>query len=233
MKSLAEQPPRVRVLLAILQTGGVVLMLGAILFGSAGTFDWPRAWMLLVVFAVCGLITAITLNLKIPGLMDERRKKHENVKRWDRILVRAFTAMYFPMFILCGLTVRLDWAEMPMAMSVIGLLLIPMFYGLITWAPLVNNHLEYHVRIQTDRDHTVCDRGPYRAIRHPAYAGLVLFFLGVPVSLGSWWGLLPGLVAVCVIAVRTVLEERTLRAELPGYEDYMRRVRYRWIPGVW
>ena len=111
--------------------------------------------------------------------------------------------------------------------------MIVVFFWLITWAPLANAHLETYVRIQTERDHRVCDTGPYRFIRHPAYVGLALFFVALPISLGSLWGLVPGTAAVALLIIRTALEDRTLQRELPGYAAYAQRVRFRWIPGVW
>jgi protein-S-isoprenylcysteine O-methyltransferase Ste14 len=89
------------------------------------------------------------------------------------------------------------------------------------------------VRIQTDRGHTVCDTGPYRFVRHPGYVGLILQAVGVPILLGSFWALIPGVAAAVLISIRTSFEDRTLRAELPGYVDYVQRVRWRLIPGIW
>jgi protein-S-isoprenylcysteine O-methyltransferase Ste14 len=103
----------------------------------------------------------------------------------------------------------------------------------MTWAPLVNRHLETYIRIQKDREHNVCDKGPYRYIRHPAYSGLILLFISIPVSLGSWLGLIPALVAVVLVSIRTFLEDTILKKELPGYIEYSNYVRYRLIPRVW
>ncbi len=108
-----------------------------------------------------------------------------------------------------------------------------MFFVLVTWVPLVNPHLETYLRIQTERDHTVIDRGPYQYLRHPAYAGLAHFFLALPLSLGSWWGIVPGAIAAALVLIRTAREDRTLRAKLPGYSAYAQRVRFRILPGVW
>jgi protein-S-isoprenylcysteine O-methyltransferase Ste14 len=148
-------------------------------------------------------------------------------------LVLAYQTMYFPLFIISGLDQRLGWSDLPLIVSLIGLALVIAFFGLITWAPLHNRHLETYVRIQSDRDHQVCDTGPYRWIRHPAYLGLVLMYMGIPLSLGSLWALIPGVIAIVLLAVRTALEDRTLQAELPGYAEYAQRVRFWWMPGLW
>jgi protein-S-isoprenylcysteine O-methyltransferase Ste14 len=99
---------------------------------------------------------------------------------------------------------------------------------------LVNPHFEKFVRIQHDRSHKVIDAGPYRIVRHPGYAFVIPgFVLCPPLVLGSWWSFIPAAAAVTVLVIRTALEDRTLRNELPGYKEYAHRVRYRLLPGVW
>ena len=89
------------------------------------------------------------------------------------------------------------------------------------------------VRIQADRGHVVCDSGPYRIVRHPGYAGYILPLLGIVLALGSLWTLIPAAVALVIAVIRTALEDRTLQEELPGYQEYARRVRYRLFPGIY
>jgi protein-S-isoprenylcysteine O-methyltransferase Ste14 len=89
------------------------------------------------------------------------------------------------------------------------------------------------VRIQTDRGHTVATGGPYRFVRHPGYAGALALTLATPFLLGSWPALIPSVALVAILVVRTILEDRTLRRELPGYTEYAGRVRYRLLPGIW
>jgi protein-S-isoprenylcysteine O-methyltransferase Ste14 len=100
------------------------------------------------------------------------------------------------------------------------------------WAQTVNRFFEPGVRIQADRGHTVIDAGPYAFVRHPAYAACLLF-VGIALSLGSYWALIPATLSCLVLILRTRWEDRTLRDEPTGYEDYSRRVHYRLIPGVW
>ena len=89
------------------------------------------------------------------------------------------------------------------------------------------------VRIQTDRGHSVQTGGPYALIRHPGYAGALLYDLAAPLLLGSWWGLIPAAVTVALVILRTRLEDRKLQTELDGYAEYAARVRYRLVPGIW
>jgi len=103
----------------------------------------------------------------------------------------------------------------------------------MVWATYANAFFSQIVRIQDERDHAVAREGPYRYVRHPAYVGSVLSELFVPILLGSWWALLPGLADAVLMVIRTSLEDKTLRAELEGYEQYTAEVRYRLLPGIW
>ena len=96
-----------------------------------------------------------------------------------------------------------------------------------------NPFFEKTVRIQSDRGHRVVDIGPYRLVRHPGYLGFFGWILSTPLLLGSWWAFVPALLSIAGIVVRTALEDRTLKAELPGYADYAKRTRYRLVPGIW
>ena len=101
------------------------------------------------------------------------------------------------------------------------------------WAMTTNAFFSTAVRIQSDRGHTVCRSGPYRFVRHPGYVGAILMSLGTPLLLGSAWALIPAAAAMVLMVLRTHLEDDTLRAELPGYEDYAHDVRYRLVPRLW
>jgi protein-S-isoprenylcysteine O-methyltransferase Ste14 len=105
--------------------------------------------------------------------------------------------------------------------------------GIFTWAMAVNKFFERTVRIQTDRGHKVIDTGPYAIVRHPGYAGFVLFFVGGALCLGSLWALIPAGLASALLVLRTRWEDQTLQAELPDYKEYAQRVRYKLIPGMW
>ena len=128
---------------------------------------------------------------------------------------------------------RYHWFPVPWWGCVLGyILLITGMVGL-TWAESVNKFFEPSVRIQTDRGHRVIDTGPYAIVRHPGYVSAFLVFIGMPLSLGSLWALIPAVLVCLLLVVRTIWEDQTLREELAGYEEYTQRVRYRLIPGVW
>jgi protein-S-isoprenylcysteine O-methyltransferase Ste14 len=137
------------------------------------------------------------------------------------------------MVFVAGLDHRYNWSsEVPLWLVVIGFILISLGYAFATWALAENRFFSSVVRIQTDRGHTVCDSGPYRFVRHPGYAGNILALFGIVLALGSVWTLIPAAVASIIAVIRTVLEDRTLQEELPGYRDYARRVRYRLFPWI-
>ena len=106
-------------------------------------------------------------------------------------------------------------------------------YAFATWALVENRFFSSMVRIQTERGHAVCDSGPYRIVRHPGYAGNLLAMPGIVLALDSVWTLIPAAVALVVTIIRTALEDRTLKDELPGYREYTSRVKYRLIPGFY
>jgi protein-S-isoprenylcysteine O-methyltransferase Ste14 len=96
-----------------------------------------------------------------------------------------------------------------------------------------NRHFEPVVRIQSDRDHAVVSEGPYRIVRHPGYLGGLIFYFSTPLILGSTYALIPAAIAVMLITLRTELEDRTLRKELTGYQQYAAQTPYRLIPLIW
>ena len=102
-----------------------------------------------------------------------------------------------------------------------------------SWAMFANRFFSSHVRIQTERGHTVISEGPYRVVRHPGYAGGLISWLAAPVFFSSYWVIIPMVLVLIASVIRTALEDQTLLVELPGYKDYARKVKYRLIPGIW
>ncbi len=172
-----------------------------------------------------------------PGLMDERqnREKIKSAKTWDKVLAPLMAlSLVFPMVIVAGLDHRFGWSpSFPLWLVVIGFVLISVGYAFATWAFAENRFFSSVVRIQTDREHVVCDSGPYRIVRHPGYAGNILPLLGIVLALGSVWTFIPAVFALIISVIRTALEDKTLQEELPGYRDYAQRVHYRLIPGIY
>jgi protein-S-isoprenylcysteine O-methyltransferase Ste14 len=172
-----------------------------------------------------------------PGLMAERQniENVQNAKAWDKVLAPLMAvSVGYPMVVVAGLDHRYDWSsEFPVWLIVIGFILISLGYAFAAWALAENRFFSSVVRIQTDRGHVVCDSGPYRSVRHPGYAGNILALFGIVLALNSVWTLIPAAVASIIAVIRTVLEDRTLQEELPGYRDYAQRVRYRLMPWIY
>lgn len=208
------------------------LISAAILFGLAGTFAWWQGW----VFIAIGVGTTIyfLVAIKDESLYKERSEIGSNAKSWDVPVVYAWLILLLAILAVGALDVRFDWTTgFPVWLMIAGILVTVAGAAYSTWAMQVNRFFSGVVRIQTDRGHHVIDGGPYAHVRHPGYLGMLGYTVGLPLFLESWWALVPGLLALAVMLYRTAREDATLRAELPGYADYARRVRFRLIPFVW
>lgn len=219
---------------------GVVLapaIQGMLLFAAAGRFDLPRAWLFVALTFVgmaanTGLVAATN-----PDLLNQRGmwQAKRDAKAWDRKLVLVFglVALYLPPLVM-GLDVgRYEWSHLGLRAAVLGMPLFLLGWVVVTWAMAANPHFEVTVRIQTDRGHRVVSSGPYGIVRHPGYFGGILWAVGSPLIVGSFYGLIPAALTILLLVFRTAREDRTLQAELPGYADYAKRVRYRLLPAVW
>jgi protein-S-isoprenylcysteine O-methyltransferase Ste14 len=137
-------------------------------------------------------------------------------------------------YIAAGLDQRYGWTGgFPPGVQLAALVASLLGYAVIPWAVANNKFFSQIVRIQSDRGHAVAAGGPYRFVRHPSYLGMIVFELAVSIMLASWGALIISLGNVFLLILRTALEDRTLQAELPGYAEYARQVRYRLLPGIW
>ncbi len=211
------------------------LVVGTLLFAVAGTVRWPAAWIYLLILTA-SLVVYSTILLRLhPDLIEERRKPPADAKKWDRPLVIVIGGIGpLVMFTVCGLDRRFGWTPpTPAWLTVAGLLLVLAGQVLTNQAVAANRFFSAFVRIQRDRGHAVVNQGPYRLVRHPAYLASILHMFGTGLALGSAWALAAAAVLSLVVAVRTSLEDRALRAELEGYGEYASRVRFRLLPGIW
>jgi protein-S-isoprenylcysteine O-methyltransferase Ste14 len=219
----------------IIKTASAVLLLGSVLFLSAGRLDWPAAWANIGVVFLTQLIGAALLLPNHADLIVERSKMREGTKPWD-VPLSMYMAFVGPLstWITAGLDERLNWIGYLQPWQIIAGLAVALLGSLLTlWAMASNRFFAATVRIQVERGHTVSRGGPYRWVRHPGYLGAILYGLATPYALGSQWAIFPALLAAAVAILRTALEDRTLRRELPGYAEYARQVRYRQLPGIW
>ena len=218
----------------LVQIGFLVLVQAVALFASVWKWNWWNAWAYLDLYLVFLAFNAFILLGKHKELVEERSQIGEGAKGWDKVIggISAFGGLLI--LILAGLDERFGWAgSIRLWVQIGAFVLLGLSYPLFTWAMVSNKFFSTIVRIQKDRGHTVQTRGPYRFVRHPGYASLLVSYLMIPLALGSLWAVIPALVLAINLLVRTALEDRTLQNELDGYKEYAGRVRYRLILGIW
>jgi protein-S-isoprenylcysteine O-methyltransferase Ste14 len=213
-----------------------IFMLG-VLFLSAGRLQWWEGWAYTGMTLFVLVSSRALMLLKNPDMARERAEagQKEDVKAWDKTIV-PLIAIYGPLvsWIVAGLDERFSWTpDLPDYIQIVALCMIFLGSMIATWAMVVNRFFSSHVRIQADRGHTVVSAGPYRMVRHPGYAGGILAWIAAPIFFSSYWVTIPSIVVIILTIIRTVLEDRTLQEELPGYREYAERVRYRLMPGIW
>ncbi len=221
------------VLRRLAQVFGTLLFQALILFATAGRLDWLWGWVYLATYVASIAVNAIFMRARSEQIAERGSAGFQ--KEWDKtvsLLWAVFNFLAIPL--LAGLDERLSRSsDLSFGVHIAGWAGFALGLGLFGWAMIANAYFSTVVRLQSDRGHTVCTSGPYQAVRHPGYAGAVLQGLGAPLLLGSLWAVVPGILAAAAMILRTALEDRTLRAELPGYEAYAGQVRSRLLPGIW
>jgi protein-S-isoprenylcysteine O-methyltransferase Ste14 len=215
-----------------------VMLIAAVLFGllfiPAGRLDWVEAWIFLGGYGIFLLLYGLWGLVRDPAQLRERGKQSANGKGWDKIILSLYTGLLLVLFPVCALDAgRFHWSRMPAAWEAVGWVLLVPAGGIIFWVMTTNTFASRVARIQSDRGQTVVTSGPYRYVRHPMYLGIIMLFAGIPLALGSLWGIIPGGGIVFLFILRTGLEDRMLQQELPGYKEFAARVRSRLLPGVW
>ena len=213
---------------------GLLLVFACVLFASAGTLDWPRAWGYLLAVLLLESLTLLLLALRAPETLNQRGGFGSGVKSFDRVFALLWLLLSLVTPVVAGLdAVRFRWSTLPWAFFCGGLAVLVLASAFASWAMLENSYFEQFVRIQEERGQRVVSSGPYRFVRHPGYLAAILGALATPLMLGSAWTFVPAGLVALLFAVRTHLEDETLRRELQGYEQYARRTRFRLLPGVW
>ena len=232
--SAASSTPAIVVQSAARGVLGIVIS-GVLLFVSSGDWRWGMAWAYLGI-ALGGITASIALLARHdPALLVERSRIRKGTKRWDKALVVPIVLVLpLALLIVAGLDRRFAWSpDIAATGQIAALAAMVLGYAVVVWGMLANTFFAATVRIQAERGHQVISGGPYRYVRHPGYVGAVVADLAMPIALGSLWALIPGGLAAALLVLRTGLEDRTLRRELSGYQDYTGRVRYRLLPGIW
>ncbi|WP_027552629.1 isoprenylcysteine carboxylmethyltransferase family protein [Bradyrhizobium sp. Cp5.3] len=219
----------------LLQNTIFVVAMGALLFASAGTMHWPGAWALLIASAILGPLSGWWLYRLDPALLAERLRPviQKDQPSADKAFMAVFILVMLIWLIAMGLERRHHTSDMPLALQALGFVLYLASTLFTLWVFRENSFAAPVVKLQAERAQRVISTGPYAHVRHPMYSGLILFFTGMPLLVGSWWGLALAPVFLVLFAIRIRIEERTLREGLPGYTDYAARVHYRLVPGIW
>ncbi len=214
-----------------------VVLLPFVLFIAAGRFDWTMAWIYIGIHILFTLVSRLIVFRTNPETLVERARstQKEDVAGEGRLMV-LIVGLIGPLvlWIIAGLDHRYSWSpDISFFIEILALACVIFGYAVGTWAMITNAFFSAVVRIQEDRDHRVVTDGPYRIVRHPAYAGGLFSSLGIPLMLGSVWALIPAGLALVFMVMRTVNEDKMLMEELPGYSDFAQQTRYRLIPGIW
>lgn len=235
-QTISETEKRTIVTRGSMTVFSIVLSMGLAMFLAAGSLAWPLAWIYLASYLVFFATWVIWGLRNRPDLIMERGRALQNkdAKSWDQAIVRINLLMSLSMYVVAGLdVVRFGWTSVPFPLQVLGGGLLLFSYGFSFWALASNPFASGTVRIQKERGHTVSTGGPYRIVRHPMYVGSLAGDIGIPLLLGSYWALVPGLLMAALFIYRTWREDETLQKELPGYKEFTQKVRYRLVPGVW
>ena len=220
----------------VLQTGVSLILLGLVLCGAGGDWLWPQAWTFVGETAVLSFAMSAWLLRNDPDLLKARLTSplQQGQRAFDRMLILVISLLFLGWLVLMGLDAkRFLWSSIPLWGQIPGAVLVAAGMVLCWETFRANSFAAPQVRVQTERRQTVVSTGPYRYVRHPMYAGAMLYLLGAPLMLGSLLGLAGGAALTAAIGLRAVGEERVLREGLPGYEAYMKQTPWRLIPGVW
>jgi protein-S-isoprenylcysteine O-methyltransferase Ste14 len=199
-------------------------------------WSWWEAWVYALLYILSFAVSRALAARRHPDLLAERARflEHQDAKPWDKLLAPLVGLGGGLIPLVAGLDEQFGWSPaFDLALKILALILILAGYALASYALIENRFFSGMVRIQSERGHQVVSTGPYRWVRHPGYAGALLTYLVTPLFLDSSWAFLPVALISIILVIRTRLEDQTLQHELTGYRKYIRRVRYRLIPGIW
>ena len=207
-----------------------LFMVCGLVFLPAGGLGYVNGWLFIGLLFIPMLLLGIVLLFKSPELLKKRLDAKEK-QATQRGVVALSGLLFLVGFVVAGLDFRFGWSSVPSWVVAVASVVLLISYALYAEVMRENEYLSRTVEVQEGQ--RVVDTGLYSVVRHPMYAVTIWLFLAIPVVLGSWWSLACFLPYVPIIAVRAINEERLLSAELEGYDDYMKKVKYRLIPFVW
>ena len=204
--------------------------LAAMFFLSAGTLAYWEAWLYLAILFIPMAFVMVYLLKNDPQLLERRMHMREREKAQKRII--SFSWLWFLLaFLLPGLDHRFGWSDVPVGVVLLAAGLVLLGYGLVFWVFRANSYASRVIEVAQGQQ--VIDSGPYAIIRHPMYIGSIVLYVFSPLTLGSWWAMIPALPIIPILVLRILNEEKLLVKDLPGYEAYRQKVKYRLLPGIW
>ena len=218
----------------IIRIHAQLLILAVAYFIAAGSLNLGRAWLYFGIAAVTYFVSSLIFIKYNPGLISERAKERENTKSWDKVLLSLYLLIGFlGTHIVAGLDSRFEWSSLDMIYMIPGVVLYIVATLIQIRSMLANQYFEATARIQSDREQQVVKDGPYKIVRHPGYASVLLSFVAIPFMIGSLYALICTAAVFIIMFARTALEDKMLQKELPGYSQYAKEVKFRLIPGIW
>jgi protein-S-isoprenylcysteine O-methyltransferase Ste14 len=211
----------------------LVVMLGICLFGPTWSFNFWQAWVYLILFYVSAALITIYLWKKDPKLLESRVEAGPGAeKEKTQKIIQVFASiLFFAVLIIPSLDHRFGWSDVPLYIVIFGDFLVALGFFLVFLVFRENTFAAATIKLSTGQK--VITTGPYSIVRHPMYSGALTLLLGTPLALGSWWGVLTLIPFTVIIILRLLDEEKFLSENLPGYNKYCQKVRYRLIPFLW
>ncbi len=210
-----------------------ILSLLVILLLPAGTLHYWQAWLFVAVFTAATLVPTVYLNRTNPAALQRRMRAGPRAepRRAQKFIITGSFLGLFATMVFSALDHRFGWSSVPPLLSVLGDVLVATGLGIAMLVIAQNNYAAATVTVETGQ--TVASHGLYKFVRHPMYVGNAIMMTGIPLALGSYWGLLFVVPGTLVLALRILDEEKLLVRELPGYREYAQGVRYRLVPYIW
>jgi protein-S-isoprenylcysteine O-methyltransferase Ste14 len=211
-----------------------IAMFAVMLFVPAWTFDYWQAWVLLpLIFLLSTVIPSVYLMRSNPEALERRTRggPAAETRPVQKIVMGVAWFSLGAIFVVSALDHRFGWSRVPIGICLVGYVLVIVGLGIATLVLIQNNHAAATIRVEAGQ--TVVSTGLYGLVRHPMYTGNVIGMVGVPLALGSYWGLVFAVPGSLVLALRIRDEEKLLQEELAGYREYTQKVRYRLLPCMW
>jgi protein-S-isoprenylcysteine O-methyltransferase Ste14 len=209
------------------------IVLGLLIFLPAGTLNYWQAWLFIVVFMISVTVVGLYLSLKDPALLERRKNIGPAAEQStaQKIIISLGMLGNLALLIFCGFDHRFGWSQMPEYVSLVGAVLVAL--GLFMNLLVFRENSFGASNITVEESQSVISTGPYALVRHPMYAGVLVMIIGVPLTLGSWWGLVVLAMLIPGLVWRILDEEKVLEKDLTDYKDYEQKVRYRLVPYLW